>query len=60
MTQQEFKSYARGIANSTLKLERKEITPEQHALDMRVLLGEDVFEEAQEIINKHKTNTKKQ
>ena len=56
MTAQEFKSYTRGIANSTIKLERGEITSEQHILDMKVLLGKEVFSEAREIIDENKTS----
>ena len=54
MTAQEFKSYTRGIANSAIKLEEGLITPEQHVLDLRVILGDDTFDETKEIIKKHK------
>jgi hypothetical protein len=54
MTKQEFDSYTRGIANSTIKLERGLITQEQHILDMKVILGKETFKEAQEIIDESK------
>ncbi|MCL1832272.1 MAG: hypothetical protein FWG45_05100 [Oscillospiraceae bacterium] len=54
MTKQEFDSCTRGIANSTIKLERGIITQEQHILDMKCLLGEQTFIEVQQIIDKNK------
>jgi hypothetical protein len=54
LTLEEFKSYKRGIANSTIKLEEGLITPEQHILDMKVILGDETFVETKEIIRKNK------
>ena len=53
MTAKEFESYTRGIANSTIKLERGLITKEQHILDMKVILGKDIFKETAEIIDEN-------
>jgi len=51
MTTKEFESFTRGIAHSTVKLERGLIDTKEFAKTMKVLLGLEVFEETVKIMD---------
>jgi hypothetical protein len=56
MTLQEFKSYTRGMAYHVVKFERGEIDSDGLVEALRVQLGDEVFEEAESIMDKKKQN----
>ena len=51
MTKQEFESFSRGIAYDVIRFQRKEIDGDELCVAVKVKLGNDVFNEAEKIID---------
>jgi hypothetical protein len=54
MNLHEFNSYRRAIAYQALEFERGNITKEKYLESLHVQIGEDIFDEAEKIIEKRK------
>ena len=54
MTSEEFKTFKRSIALSTVKLDNGEIDAEAHITDMYAILGEETFNETEKLLKKRR------